>query len=119
MTIDYITIPTSSIDESIRFYENVMGFILDNKFSPRDGVIIAFLSGDGDCKIELIQREEADDNASCAVSIGFAVEDMDEMYQHLKKHTVEIVTEPVTMPNGVRLMQAKDPNGVLLGFSQT
>lgn len=106
------------MEESIRFYEEVMDFKLDRKFSPHTGTTIAFLSSEGECKIELIDRGEPTDNTNCHISIGFSVDDMEKVFSHLKSHNTEIVFEPQTMPNGVKLMQAKDPNGVLLGFAQ-
>jgi len=55
------------------------------------------------------------------MKIGFVtvhVEDLEKTVAHLKKHGVAIVYGPQTMPSGVTLLQAVDPNGLGMTFVQ-
>ena len=118
MKIGFITIPTESLDESIQFYETVLDFELFKRFSPDTDVEIAFMSDRHEGVVELIRRPGPVSHEGCNVSIGFEVNDIDEIKSHLEKHGVKIVSGPVRLPRATRILQAEDPNGVKLGFVQ-
>ncbi len=44
MNIDFITIGTLDLDKSIKFYQDILGFTMYDRFSPAMDVEIAFLS---------------------------------------------------------------------------
>lgn len=121
MIISFITIPTDDIQASAAFYTKVMGFEVVRQFSPQDGVEIVFLQDDAEKQIELIQAENQPtfNHDRTRISIGFDVDDLDEIEEKLKSHGVNIVEGPFQLPNGTRLMQALDPTGVRLGFIES
>ena len=118
MQIDFITISTNDLDQSIAFYEDVLEFRLLRQFDPSPGVRIAFMGDGGQNKIELIERGPFEPPKQPCVSLGFEVEDMDLVHEDLVAMDVTILEPPHTLPNGTRLMLAVDPNGVGLGFVQ-
>lgn len=116
MKISFFTIGTSSLEESIKFYQEVLDFELEKRFSPRPGVEIAFLSDKHNSKIELIQRGPISPSENCPISISFEVDDINAVKEHLDKHNVKITSGPTELPSKVKLLHAQDPNGVALGF---
>jgi len=118
MLIDFITIATGNLDASVRFYEDILEFKLLQKMAPAPGVKIAFMGDGGSNKIELIERGPVTPPEVPTVSLGFEVDNMDDMREYLIEMGVKILEEPRDLPNGTRLMQAVDPNGIGLGFVQ-
>jgi len=45
MKVKYATIAVADMDESIKFYKEVMGFEIDNQINPYPGAKITFLKG--------------------------------------------------------------------------
>ncbi len=116
MKIGFITIPVHSMDESIQFYEQVIGLKLFKRFNPDEGTEIAFMSDGHEGVIELIHGAGFPPGSECSVSIGFNVDDIDETHEHLKKHGVKITSGPIRLPTKTQILHAEDPNGVNLGF---
>lgn len=118
MKIGFVTVRTADLARSIAFYEQALGFKVSRRFSPRPGMEIAFLDDGSGGQIELIQGSGEPDFAGQGISIGFRVEDVDATAAALEAAGVEIVRGPTTLPSGVRLLGAKDPDGLELGFVQ-
>lgn len=57
MKVKYATIAVSDMDESIKFYTDVMGFKVDHKLDPYPGFSITFLADEGDAMVELIENK--------------------------------------------------------------
>jgi len=47
-----------NLDESVKFYTDVLGFEENRRFNPEKGVTIAFLKGDGESMLELTEGME-------------------------------------------------------------
>lgn len=118
MKISFITLPVQSLEESTEFYTKHLDFTVLQSFSPAEGLRITFLSDGGGGKIELIEAKGAPPAEAGSLSIGFEVENIREVFDRLKAASVLVPEEPHVMPGGVTLMQARDPNGVRLGFVQ-
>ncbi len=118
MKIDFITIGTKLLDKSVQFYQDVFDFTLFNSYSPAQDVRIAFMSDGHGMKLELIDHVHVEENQHNNISLGFEVDDIEETKVYLEKKGVKIVSGPINIPDGTRLLHAKDPNGVNLGFVQ-
>lgn len=57
MKVKYATIAVDNMEDSIKFYTEVMGFKIDNKITPYPGMKIVFLKDEGDAMIELIENQ--------------------------------------------------------------
>ena len=117
MKIDFVTIRTADLERSITFYNHVLGMQVSRRFSPRPGMEIAFMGGSG-TQVELIHDDQAPPCKGSGISLGFYVADMDRTLAMLRENQVEIVSGPQVMKGGVKLLAARDTDGVELGFVQ-
>lgn len=117
MKLEFVTIHTKDLAGSIAFYESLLGFKVARRFSPRPGMEIAFLSDGAGGQVEFIQDEEPAYEGRGA-SLGFRVADAEAWAAELRVRGVTVTYGPIAMPNGVKLLGAKDPNGLDLGFVQ-
>jgi lactoylglutathione lyase len=113
MKVKYATIGVADMDESIKFYTDVMGLEIDSQISPRPGFTITFLKGDGDAMIELIETPEKG-----LLSVGMEVEDMNITVKELESKGAEIIQEPRSVAGGTIIAFLQDPNGVQIGLIQ-
>jgi lactoylglutathione lyase len=116
MKIGFVTVHVEDLERTIAFWRDVMGFAIARRFQAGPEVEIAFLDDGGGHQLELITG--TGHKVGAGVSIGFDVEDIDGTLAHLQKHGVAITFGPQTMPNGVVLLQAVDPNGLGMTFVQ-
>ena len=116
MKMGCVTVNTAKMEESIEFYTRIMGFKVKRSFSPRPDMTITFLKDDSDVLLEFISGEGIEAYQGKGLSLTFDVKDINHAHKHLKNHNVEITFGPMEMPNGVKLLNAKDINGLELGF---
>jgi lactoylglutathione lyase len=116
MKIGFITVYTIDIQKSIDFYERVMGFTLSRRFSASAGIEIAFMDDGHGQQIEFIKDLKELPYSGSGLSLGFHVENIAKTLAHLESHGVEILFGPLAMENGVKLLHARDCNGLELGF---
>jgi lactoylglutathione lyase len=117
MKIQFVTVNTADMAASIAFWQDVLGFKTVRRFVARPGMEIAFLSDGAGGQIEFITGG-APAFAGSGISVGFDVDDIEATKQMLVDKGVRITHGPLTMPNGVKLLGALDPNGLALGFVQ-
>ena len=116
MIINFVTIHVADIERSIMLYNRVLGMQLSRALgAPR--MEIAFMGGSG-TQLEFIHDEMTPAFKGSGISLGFNVADMEQTLALLREHQVEIVSGPHMMKNGVKLLGARDINGVDLGFVQ-
>ena len=58
MKVKYATIIVEDMDESIKFYTEVMGLEIDSRHNPQPGATITLLKGEADAMIELIKIQK-------------------------------------------------------------
>lgn len=81
MKIKHATIGVADMEESIKFYTEILGLEIDHQFNPYPGVTITFLKGEGDAMIELIESLEDPQNLQKfskrgLMAVGMDVEDV-------------------------------------------
>jgi len=75
----WTTILVKNMEESLKFYQEVVGLKTVNRFNSGPGMEISFL-GEDDTKLELICSEKFKNiDAGNAVTLGFKVDSLDEM----------------------------------------
>ncbi|WP_235271177.1 VOC family protein [Methanosarcina mazei] len=114
MKVKYATIIVEDMDESIKFYTEVMGLEIDSQHNPLSGVAITLLKGEGDAMIELIKNTE---NETGLFSVGMDVEDINTTVKELKSKGAKITMEPIPITVGT-LAFLEDPNGVKIALIQ-
>lgn len=140
-TAHHYGVTVSNIEESIEFYEGVLGLeVLSrghvekgsedaDKFDDFVGVEgvdveVAFLDAGG-CQVELLQyyeppgedaNEGVSNNDVGAAHFCLQVDDIDEVYDELSDD-VEFIYEPVTLSKGVRVAYMYDPDDNVVELS--
>ncbi|MDF2617198.1 MAG: Glyoxalase/bleomycin resistance protein/dioxygenase [Sedimentibacter sp.] len=114
----WTTIHVKDMEESLNFYQEVVGLKLVNRFNAGPEMEICFL-GEDDTKLELIFSKKMNNiQPGNAVSLGFKVESLDEMINLLKEKGIEIKTGPVQPNPSLKYLIVLDPNGVKIQFAQ-
>ena len=113
--IDHVAIVVKDLDESIRFYTEVMGMELDRVLSlPEFGLEVAFVTKDG-ADIELMKFKDP------SIPIGVRhicaqVPDVPQAAQELSQRGVEVVRPLGQTSLGFWYTMIRDPNGVVIEF---
>ena len=114
MKVKYATIIVKDMDESVKFYTDVMGFEVDSKHNPFPGLTITLMKGEGDAMIELIENDE---NEVGLFSVGMEVQDINATIKELKSKGAKITREPMPITIGT-IAFLEDPNGATLVLIQ-
>ena len=77
---------------------------------------IVFMDDQHGHQIEFIKDSKELPYSGSGLSLGFYVEDIKQIAEHLEKYKVEILYGPLPLPNGGKLLHARDNNGLELGF---
>jgi len=123
MKIKYTTIAVADMDESIKFYTEIMGLKIDKQFNPRPGLNITFMKGEGESIIELIEFLENPQNPAenpqkpGLIAVGMEVEDIKTTVEELKYKGAKFTLEPTQTPFEI-LAFIEDPNGVRIALIQ-
>ena len=116
MKFCWSTLNVKNMDESLKFYEEVVGLTVDRRFKTEPGVEIVFL-GDGETKVELICNENSNNvNVGPDISWGFEVKSVDEMMNFVKEKGIAIESGPFQPNPYVKFFYIMDPNGLKIQF---
>ena len=113
--LDLLFLEVNSIEESLAFYNGVLGFDID-KHSPESEPPMATLRA-GALKLTLAQHLETMLKRGRGVSFFLGVADVDEYYQQLKIRGAE-VSPPADEGWGGRFITLQDPDKYRLFFVQ-
>lgn len=113
MKLLHNTIYVNDLNESMKFYEDILGLKLSKKFSagPND---IAFFDAGG-AEIELIKSKKYDEiSHSEYISFGFNVTSIDSTIEKFKEKGISIHSGPFQPNPNTKFFFIQDPNGVLI-----
>ncbi len=116
MKFIWTTLTVKNMDESLAFYQDVIGLVLQRKMPGGPGMEIAFL-GDGETQVELICAESKSNVAfGPDISLGFEVESLDQMLAFVQEKDIPVLAGPVQPNPHVRFFYIQDPNGLKIQF---
>ncbi|NLT94928.1 MAG: VOC family protein [Clostridia bacterium] len=119
MKFCWCTITVKDMEESLKFYQEIVGLKVERRFNPGPGMEIVFL-GDGETKVELISNEQVKDvSFGPNISLGFEVDSLDEMMNFIKEKGIEIHSGPFQPNPNTRFFFVLDPNGLKIQFVET
>jgi lactoylglutathione lyase len=112
MKFCWSTLSVKNLEESLKFYNEIVGLQVSKRFNAGPGVEIAFL-GDGETKVELIYNEASKEVTFGAdISLGFEVNSVDEMITLIKEKGMEVHSGPFQPNPYIKFIYVLDPNGL-------
>ena len=105
--VQYSTMIVKDLEESVRFYRDVLGFSEGYHVDLPVGAI-TIMESDGGASVELIENPEFPIGL---YSVGTDVDDLDKTIAHLAEHGYE-TTGPAIPTTVGRMTFVLDPNGV-------
>jgi lactoylglutathione lyase len=112
MKFCWSTVMVNNLEESIKFYTEIIGLSVNRRYMAGPGVEIAFL-GAGETQLELIQSEAIKEvNIGQDISLGFEVASVNEKIESLKNIGVTIHSGPFSPNPNIRFFHVLDPNGL-------
>lgn len=119
MKFCWCTISVNNMEESLKFYKEIVGLKENMRFQAGPGTEIIFL-GEGETQIELIHNENNEQvNIGLDISLGFAVESIDEMMGFVKEKGIDIHSGPFQPNPHTKFFFVLDPNGLRIQFVET
>lgn len=116
MKFCWSTIRVNDMEESLKFYQEIVGLNISRRFEAGPGVEIGFL-GDGETKVELICDENSKNvNLGEDISLGFEVDSVDKMMKFLKEKGIDIHSGPFQPNPHTKFFFVMDPNGLKIQF---
>ena len=112
MKFSWVTIHVKNMDESLKFYNEVLGLPITRTIEMPDGGKIVFL-GEGETSVELIDLpEEKVEPFNGSLSIGFSVPSLKTFESLLKDNGIEVHSGPFQPNPQLKFIYILDPNGV-------
>lgn len=116
MKLCWCTLNVNNLEESLKFYQEIVGLKIDRRFNAGPMTEIAFV-GDGETKVELVcSRDNKGSNFGQDISLGFEVKSVDEMMVQVKEKGIAIQSGPFEPNPHVRFFFVNDPNGLKIQF---
>ena len=115
MNFLWCTIDVNDMEESLKFYQNIVGLSLDRRFmsGPKD---IVFL-GKQETKVELIcDKNNKISGAKTGISLGFEVNSVDDMIRLVKQNGYDTIEGPFQPNPHTKFFFITDPDGVKIQF---
>lgn len=116
MKFCWSTLAVKDMEESLKFYQEIIGLKLNARFAAGPQMEIAFL-GEDETKIELTcNKAHQDINAGQDISWGFEVESLDKTLALVKEKGIEVQGGPFQPNPHTKFFFVRDPNGMKIQF---
>jgi len=116
MKFCWVTINVKDMEESLRFYREVVGLELERAMKPNPGLELAFL-GAGGTQVELIcDSKGKSQGAGEGISLGFEIDSVERKTALLKAKGVALHSGPFQPNPSIKFFYVLDPDGVLIQF---
>lgn len=113
MEFCWITLNVNDLEESLKFYHELLGLSVFSRFKAGEDTEIAMLGEEDKPKIELIDNKNIDNPINAeGISIGFEVDSLDRTMKYLKDKGIAIERGPFSPNPSIRFFFINDPNGI-------
>ncbi|AGF55562.1 lactoylglutathione lyase [Clostridium saccharoperbutylacetonicum] len=113
MNFCWITLNVSNMEKSLKFYHEVIGLEIFEKFNAGEDLEIVMLGEKDGTKLELIHNKKLNIPAKAErLSIGFQVKSLDEAMELLKNNNISIKRGPISPKPGTIFLFVEDPDGI-------
>ena len=114
MKMVHVTIYTGCLEDSIKYYEDIVGLNIQNDLRKLGGNIVFLAKDKGDTQVELIDEPEKAYRGA-GISMGFHVDDVEAKREEVIEKGFN--PTPIIAPNPhVKFFFVEDPNGVTVQF---
>jgi lactoylglutathione lyase len=104
------------MEESLRFYENVVGLKVVRSMKPMPDTEIVFL-GEGETQVELIKNEKNNSpEYGKDISLGFVTSSIEKEMERLKSAGITAIQGPFQPNPTIKFFYVSDPSGVKIQF---
>jgi len=112
MKFCWATLTINNLEESLKFYQEIVGLQVNRRFNAGPDLEIVFL-GVGETKLELLfDKKSRKVNIGQDISLGFEVESVDKMLAQLKEKGIKIHSGPFQPNPNIKFFYLLDPNGL-------
>ncbi|MGH4118794.1 VOC family protein [Clostridium sp.] len=116
MKFCWSTLKVKNLEESLKFYTDIVGLSAGRRFNAGPEKEIAFL-GEGETKIELVcDKISKEVSFGQDISLGFEVNSVDEMIAFVKAEGIDIQDGPFQPNPHTKFFYILDPNGLKIQF---
>jgi len=116
MKFVHATLMVKNMEESLKFYQEILDLKIHDQIKNQQGPEILFL-GEEETKIELIHDKHMQDiDMGQSISLGFQVESLDRQMAFLKEKGIDIHSGPFQPNPNTRFFYILDPNGLKIQF---
>jgi len=119
MKFSWVTVMVNHMEESLKFYTEIVGLEVNRRFNAGPEVEIAFL-GDGETQVELIGSGVTKEmSIGEDISLGFKVSSVDETMAFVKEKGITIHSGPFQPNPHIKYFYVTDPNGLKIQFVES
>lgn len=119
MSFCWTTLYVKNMDESVNFYESIVGLKIDHRAAFGPTMEIAFLveNETSETKVELIYDQSIPSPViGNDISIGFTIPSVEEKLTFLKEKGIAIHSGPFQPGPRIKFFFIQDPNGLKIQF---
>ena len=116
MSFCWVTINVKDMNQSLKFYEEIVGLKLNRRFEVGQDMELAFV-GEGETQLELVYNKNSnyikfEEN----ISLGFKVSSVNKKMKFIKDKGLEIHGGPFEPNPSIKFFYVLDPNGLKIQF---
>lgn len=116
MKFCWTTMHVKDMENSLKFYTEIVGLEIQRRYKPVPEMELAFL-GKGETQIELIcdsRIKETDPGKD--ISVGFDAGSLDEIMKKLKESGIPVTAGPFQPNPAIKFFYVADPDGLKVQF---
>lgn len=120
---DHVSILTKNLEESVKFYTQVLKFPIVRTIESKDLKIVFVEAGNVTLELFGLVNSQAKPTEEKWENVGvkhiaLEVDDVEKVYNELKSKGVKFENEPTVAVGGPKIAFFKDPNGVTIELIQ-